>query len=1051
MNNPKTTSYTTENISIQVKGINPFPGLRPFTINESHLFFGREGQSDEVLMRLAEHRFVAILGSSGSGKSSLMYCGLLPILYGGFVTKAGASWDIIIFRPGISPIENMAEALISSLHPEYKKKSNEEKMTKQTVISSILRNSSLGLVDAINYLKKDKNTNYFILIDQFEEIFRYRTTDNSAYSQEEANNFISLITEALEIQNESIYIALTMRSDFIGECAFFPNLTQKINESHYLIPQMNREQKKLAIEGPILVVGGSITPRLTQQLLNDIGDNPDQLPVLQHALMRTWQYWNDTKGHTNDPIDISEYIAIGTVKEALSEHANEAYDSLTQEEKKICEVLFKTLTEKNAENKGIRRPTKLKTIAKIANTTPIKVINVINLFRDPSRSLLMPPHNYPIDGETLIDISHESIMRIWTRLKVWLEEESKSVDMYLRLSDAAEKFVTGEGDLWKMPHLQAALNWKEEINPTPFWGRRYHKAYERVMVFLETSQREFEEEQRIKLIKQKNKIRAFRITSIICAAVAIVLVGLVIYSRDQLKISTEATKEALIQRKKAVIESEKAISFAKAAEISKKKAEEETKKAQEARLYAEKQTKIAQEQKEEATRQSKIAQQKEEEAQKSALIAQQKEEEARIQQLQAEQSANEARREREIAEKLRFQSLAQSLAVRVEQIRDPELKSAIAKQAFLYDRKYSYKKYNPDVYMGLFNAWQTTEGIDIIRWKGHSRGSGVYSIVATNEGNSVYSTGGDGKIIKWNIQDPKRSYKVILENKFENKFLAISKDDKYLAVGTKENIILVNLKTEKSTILEEHHGNINDIVFFKNKPQFISIGEDQYIRIYNYENSTIPPIEILKEHEDVKVIDMSSDDKMLISGSADGKIMIWDITEKNTLRYKYTIPIAKNTVNNNAITCVSMSKNKKYIAFGDKSGKIYIWDMETNKLFSDINAHSSRVSNIEFNSDNSLLISTGLDHTTKLWVLQYISDPPIVLKESEEWVFDGIFHEKTKQIITGSNDDFMKVWPIEPDFIADKLCAKSRNLTQNEWKQYVGENILYEKTCPNKQ
>ena len=1049
MNTTKSTSYTTEKIDTQTKRINPFPGLRPFTIDESYLFFGREGQSDEILTRLAEYRFVGILGASGSGKSSLMYCGLLPILYGGFVTKAGASWNVIIFRPGISPIENMAEALLNALYPEYQKKSKEEKMTKQTVISSILRNSSLGLVDAINYLKKDENTNYFILIDQFEEVFRYKMTDNMGYSQEEANNFISLITEALEIQNESIYIALTMRSDFIGECAFFSKLTQKINESHYLIPQMNRDQKRLAIEGPIIVAGGSITPRLTQQLLNDIGDNPDQLPVLQHALMRTWQYWKETKGHTNEPIDITEYIAIGTVKEALSEHANEAYDSLTQEEKKICEILFKTLTEKNTENKGVRRPTKLKTIAKIANTTPIKVINVINLFRDPSRSLLIPTHNHPIDGETLIDISHESIMRIWTRLKVWIEEEAKSVDMYLRLSDAAEKFVNGQGDLWKMPHLQSALNWKEEITPTSVWGRRYHKAYERTIVFLETSQREFEEEQRIKLIKQKNKIRAFRITAIVCAVVAIILVGLVIYSRDQVRISTEATKEADLQRKKAVEESEKAISAAKAAESSKKRAEEEAKKAQEARLYAEKQTKIAQEQKEEATKQSKIAREKEEEAKNSALIAKQKEEEARIQQLQAEQSANEARRERENAEKLRFQSLSQSLAVRVEQIRDPELKSVIAKQAFLYDRKYSNKKYNPDVYMGLFNAWQTTEGENIIRWKGHSRGSGVYSVVAANEGSLVYSTGGDGKIIKWDIKDPKRSFQVILENRFENKFLAISKDDKFLAVGTKANIILINIKTGKATTLNEHGGNINDIVFFKNKSQFISIGEDEYIRIYNYENSTIPPIEILKE-QDVKVIDMSSDDKILAGGSIDGKVILWNITDKNTLQYKYTIPAQKNTTNNSAITSVSFSKDKKHIAFGDKSGKIYIWNIEKNTLFADINAHSSKVSHIEFNTENSLLLSTGLDHTTKLWILEHITDPPIVLKESEEWVFEGIFHEKTKQIITGSNDDYMKIWPLEPDFIADKLCAKYRNLTQDEWKQYVGENISYEETCPNK-
>ena len=83
--------------------LNPFPGLRPFGFEESHLFFGREGQSDEILLKLAQNRFAAVIGASGSGKSSLMYCGLIPILYGGFMTEAGADWIVISSRPGNNP------------------------------------------------------------------------------------------------------------------------------------------------------------------------------------------------------------------------------------------------------------------------------------------------------------------------------------------------------------------------------------------------------------------------------------------------------------------------------------------------------------------------------------------------------------------------------------------------------------------------------------------------------------------------------------------------------------------------------------------------------------------------------------------------------------------------------------------------------------------------------------------------------------------------------------------------------------------------------------
>src|SRR5882757_4957036 len=98
----------------QVITSNPFPGLRPFKIEESHLFFGREGQSDEVLLKLSKSRFVGVIGPSGSGKSSFIYCGVLPILYGGFLTDASPNWEVVVTRPGAGPIDNLAESLLNS-------------------------------------------------------------------------------------------------------------------------------------------------------------------------------------------------------------------------------------------------------------------------------------------------------------------------------------------------------------------------------------------------------------------------------------------------------------------------------------------------------------------------------------------------------------------------------------------------------------------------------------------------------------------------------------------------------------------------------------------------------------------------------------------------------------------------------------------------------------------------------------------------------------------------------------------------------------------------
>ncbi len=151
--------------------------------------------------------------------------------------------------------------------------------------------------------------------------------------------------EAAQYPDAPIYVAITMRSDFIGDCAQFPALTRKINDSHYLIPQLTRDQKRKAIEGPLAVGNAKVSSRLVQQLLNDLGDNPDQLPILQHALMRTWSYWSAYRDYEEEPVDLKHYEAIGTMSEALSQHANEAYDELDEDQKRICEVLFKSITE----------------------------------------------------------------------------------------------------------------------------------------------------------------------------------------------------------------------------------------------------------------------------------------------------------------------------------------------------------------------------------------------------------------------------------------------------------------------------------------------------------------------------------------------------------------------------------------------------------------------------------------------------------------------------------------------------------------------------------
>jgi WD40 repeat protein/energy-coupling factor transporter ATP-binding protein EcfA2 len=1015
---------------------NPFPGLRPFGVEESHLFFGREGQSDEVLVKLAENRFSAVLGSSGSGKSSLMYCGLIPTLYGGFMTQAGSNWKIVVLRPGGGPIDNLAESLVEK-DDEYAGLDEEERLIRKTITATVLRSSSLGLVEAVKQLKKSESENILILVDQFEELFRYKKTESMTSSQDESSAFVNLLMEAVHQFDEPIYVTITMRSDFIGECAVFPELTQMINDSHYLIPQMTRDQKRLAIEGPVAVGGGTIAPRLVQQLLNDVGDNPDQLPILQHALMRTWSNWADNHKE-EESMDIRHYNAIGTLKEALSQHANEAYDMLSKREKQICETMFKALTERGSENQGIRRPTKLSVIASISGVTEDEVFRVVDKFREPGRSLLMPPYGRQLESETVIDISHESLMRIWTRLKTWLDEESRSAEMYLKLSESAERYQEGRAGLWKMPDLQLALNWQEENRPTLVWGQRYNTAYERTIVFLETSKRAYETEQRNKELLQKRQIRRSRIFALVLAGAALILLFAMIYSVIKASEATKASKEAIANAELAKTNEAEAQKQAKRAEenadkaaVSAEEANKQADLAKEAQLFAEGQTELA-------VKQTELANQQRSKAEKAEADALESAAEARRQTEIAEGEKKKADEARENAEALRYQAIAQSMAIKTAQVKDTTLKTLIAMQAFNFFREYSDKPYNGDIYLGLYNAWKAEEGEEVVKWAGHT--GGVRSVVYSKDGTSMYSAGADGRVLRWDMTGDKRVGVDVLAspNLSVNRVVAVSPDEKYVAVGNERNIQLIELSSPASpNLLDGHGGIVFDLVFLPDGSGFISVGIDGSIKRSNYASFT----PIGNPGGRVEKLAISADGKTLAAGGADGNVYLYDL-RNNNLQSTLAVKTEK------AVTAVAFSSNGQYLAFGDLAGKITIQDIVAKTTYAELNGHESRVADLRFNGLSTLLASAGWDGTAKLWVVKDIFDLPTILNDHQDYVNAVSFSPDGHYLATASFDNFVRVWPTKPDMIAEGLCMDvDRNLNHTEWNQYVGSDIGYEVTC----
>src|ERR1700687_2790337 len=195
---------------------NPFPGLRPFEPDEDHLFFGREKETDDLLRRLRSHGLLAVVGTSGRGKSSLVRSGLIPSLHSGCMVSAGSTWRVSMMRPGEDPIGHLAEALDA---PDVIGAGEGElASTNRIMLEATLRRGTLGLAGAVREARIPRYDNLLILVDQFEEFFRFRRSRQIENSRDEAVAFVKLLLEAASQDEIPIYVVLTMRSDFIGDC-----------------------------------------------------------------------------------------------------------------------------------------------------------------------------------------------------------------------------------------------------------------------------------------------------------------------------------------------------------------------------------------------------------------------------------------------------------------------------------------------------------------------------------------------------------------------------------------------------------------------------------------------------------------------------------------------------------------------------------------------------------------------------------------------------------------------------------------------------------------
>lgn len=459
----------------------PYPGLRPFEVEEWPIFCGRERMTDEAIALLLERRLVVVHGASGGGKSSLVRAGVQARLQQEYA-RSGLRWRTCAMRPGGQPLANLTRAL-AELAPDVP----------PLEIRRTLNRGADALEAASRHLRLGSADRVCILLDQFEELFRFARE----VSREESSLLTDLLVGFERSPVEGIYVLVTMRSEFLGECARFEGLPEAFNRAQYLLPRMTTEDLLRAVREPALLYDGQVTEALAERLVADARGGQDELPLIQHGLARLWGFATE-RGHAAPTLDLPDYEAKGPLGRLLSEHADLVADQAAGDEsgQMIVRELFRALTDINPDGHAIRRPQTFAALRAVTGASAERLLTVLAPFRAPGVSFVAPFLPDAIDDETVIDISHEALIRRWQRIadpaRGWLQEEFRDGLIWRALLVQAESFRGDPRNLLSEATTETRASWIKGRSEA--WARRYGGQWDSVGELIAASQREVERE-----------------------------------------------------------------------------------------------------------------------------------------------------------------------------------------------------------------------------------------------------------------------------------------------------------------------------------------------------------------------------------------------------------------------------------------------------------------------------------------------------------------------------------------------------------------------------
>ncbi|MCA9963488.1 MAG: hypothetical protein KC423_04565 [Anaerolineales bacterium] len=923
---------------------NPYKGLFAFQEADANRFFGREAESQRLEETVLANRFTAVVGSSGSGKSSLVLAGLLPRL------GRRGNWHIAQLRPEKTPLLNLAHALVPMLQPDTDA-INEPARARE--LAGYLQSGSVPLADYVHQLQAT-NHHLLLIIDQFEELYT-QVSDG-----EQRHRFLDLLLAALQAEDgHAPTVLITMRADFMGQALGYAPFVAWLQDNDFLLGPMGTEALRQTIEQPLAGANVGFEAGLVTRILQDVGDEPGNLPLLQFGLTQLWD-----QAHAAGTLTHDAYEAIGRIEGALANHADAVFADLDEASQAQTRHLFTQLVQPGAGTEDTRR------LARRSDLVQAEW----RLVQQLADARLVVTGEDGRQQET-IEVVHEALIRQWQRLRDWMSEDRLFRSWQERLRDTIALWETNkqdEGYLLRGAPLAEAEGWLLE---RPALVTAVETAFITTCTERRNAQAADQEAQRqreLEMAQQLAKAETERAALIAAQAAA----------RE-----AQQQQDLEMAQMLAAVETERAAVLEKQAELEAKSSWRLR------RLLTGVVTLLVI-----AVFAMMIASQQSRVATARGLSAQASLEVSRQNNLHtAALLALEANR----------LAKGEGNAVFTQIARQPT-ENALVPQAVL-DAHSSFVfsvAWSPDGEKlasasagGAVVIWNTTTWEQLTVLLGHS--STALSMSWSPDGDRLASASADGAVVIWNTTTWEQ-LTVLLGHSSAVWSMSWSPDGDRLASASNDHTVVIwNTATwEQLTILLGHSSSVLDVAWSPDGRWLASASDDRTMVIWN--TATWKQLTVLLEHSSTTLsMSWSPDGEKLASASDNRTVVIW-----NTATWEQLTVLQGHS---SSVLDVAWSPNGDRLASASHDSSAVIWNTATWEQLTVLQGHSSAVLNVVWSPDGERLASASDDQTIVIWQTATWNHLTVLQGHlstvlSVTWSPDG------KQLASASNDRTVIIW-----------------------------------------